>query len=311
MGEYTVTPAATVNTDINSWAATYTGQIQYTISSGPSASVGAPPLSGTTSGDTLISTQDITYDGSLQTISVPSGTKYAVITAAGGGGGGGQNLPTYGGVGDLISANVPINSSSLVVLVGGGGQASSGGSGGGGGLSGVFVGTPSDADALIIAGGGGGGAHDALQNTQSNGTNGSLSPILPFGGSDGFLGGAGFGGGGGLGNGVAGQDGTPFGTGGVSTGSLSGPGGFGGGASGGGNVWGGGGGGAGYVGGQGGNGWSGYGYLEGDDTGSGGQGGQSYVISKATHVQDSPGNGGSGGYSSNGNNGYVDISFYS
>jgi len=36
MGEYTVTPAATVNTDINSWAATYTGQIQYTIASGPS-----------------------------------------------------------------------------------------------------------------------------------------------------------------------------------------------------------------------------------------------------------------------------------
>jgi len=48
MGEYTVTPAATVNTDINSWAATYTGQIQYTISSGPYASSSATPISSTT-----------------------------------------------------------------------------------------------------------------------------------------------------------------------------------------------------------------------------------------------------------------------
>jgi len=45
--------------------------------------------------------------------------------------------------------------------------------------------------------------------------------------------------------------------------------------------------------------------------GAGGQGGQSYVISKATHIQDNPGNGGAGGYASNGGNGYVDISFYS
>jgi len=307
MGEYTVKPAATVNTDINSWAATYTGQIQYTIASGPSSSVGAPPLSGTTSGDTLISTQDITYDGSLQTISVPSGTKYAVITAAGGGGGGGQTDSTYGGGGDLISANVPISTSSLVVLVGGGGQTIiNGSSGGGGGLSGVFVGTPSDADALIIAGGGGGGANDNLQNTQSNGTDGSLSPILPYNYSDGASGGAGFGGGGGLGDIKAGNDGTAFGAGGASSGTYSTPGGFGGGASGG-DGWGGGGGGSGYVGGQGGNGWSGLGAA---DNGSGGQGGQSYVISKATHVVDTPGNGGAGGFAANGGNGYVDISFY-
>jgi hypothetical protein len=35
MGEYTVSPQATVTTDLNSWAATYTGNVQYTISSGP------------------------------------------------------------------------------------------------------------------------------------------------------------------------------------------------------------------------------------------------------------------------------------
>jgi hypothetical protein len=271
-------------------------------------SVGAPPVSGITSGGTLISTQDITYDGGLQTISVPSGTEYAVITAAGAGGGGGSDDDnTYGGGGDLITANVPISTSSLVVLVGGGGQTSTLGTGGGGGLSGVFTSTPSDPNALIIAGGGGGGANDDLSNLQSNGTNGSLSPILPYYYSDGSLGGAGFGGAGGQGDFNPGQDGAPFGTGGVSTHTWSGPGGFGGGASGGGG-WGGGGGGAGYVGGQGGNGWSGFGAA---DDASGGQGGQSYVISKATHVQDSPGNGGTGGYSSNGGNGYVDISFYS
>jgi len=53
MGEYTVTPAATVNTDINSWAATYTGQIQYTIASGPYASNSTTPSASTsTSGST-------------------------------------------------------------------------------------------------------------------------------------------------------------------------------------------------------------------------------------------------------------------
>ncbi len=35
MGEYTVSPKATVTTDLNSWAATYTSNVQYTISSGP------------------------------------------------------------------------------------------------------------------------------------------------------------------------------------------------------------------------------------------------------------------------------------
>jgi len=306
MGKYIVTPSATINTDINSWAATYTGQIQYTISSGPSASTAATNSSAATSGSTLISTQDVSYNGALQTVSVPSGTKYAIITAAGAGGGGGQVLNTYGGGGDLITASLPINSSSLTVLVGGGGQTINyGSSGSGGGLSGVFVGTPSDADALIIAGGGGGGANDSLYNTQSNGTDGSLFPILPYSGGDGLSGGAGFGGGG-LGVGYVGNDGTAFGTGGTSSGVYSSPGGFGGGASGGsGN--GGGGGGSGYIGGQGGNDWSG----TGADNGSGGQGGQSYVISGATHVQDSPGNGGTGGYGVSGGNGYVDISFYS
>jgi YVTN family beta-propeller protein len=51
MGEYTVSPQAKVTTDLNSWAANYTSNVQYTISSGPYVSSGgatsdlnAPPL---------------------------------------------------------------------------------------------------------------------------------------------------------------------------------------------------------------------------------------------------------------------------
>jgi YVTN family beta-propeller protein len=40
MGEYTVSPQATVTTDLNSWAANYTSNVQYTISSGPYVSSG-------------------------------------------------------------------------------------------------------------------------------------------------------------------------------------------------------------------------------------------------------------------------------
>jgi len=48
MGEYKVTPAAIVDTDINSWAATYTGKIQYTIASGPSTYTPAASTSSST-----------------------------------------------------------------------------------------------------------------------------------------------------------------------------------------------------------------------------------------------------------------------
>jgi hypothetical protein len=37
MGDFNVSPQAVVNTDINSWAQTYTAQVEYTISSGPYA----------------------------------------------------------------------------------------------------------------------------------------------------------------------------------------------------------------------------------------------------------------------------------
>jgi len=128
----------------------------------------------------------------------------------------------------------------------------------------------------------------------------------PNSGSDGLGGGTGYGGGGGLGDGLPGNNGTPFGAGGASSGTFSGAGGYGGGGAGG-NGWGGGGGGGGYVGGIGGNGWIG----SGTDPGSGGQGGQSYVAPGATNVSDQPGAGGVGGTAGPGANGYVDITFYS
>jgi len=91
---------------------------------------------------------------------------------------------------DLITADAPINSSSPTVLVVGG------------------------------------GANDSLQNTQSNRTDGSLSPISPYSGGDGYR---------------------------------------------------------------------------------SRQGGQSYVVSGATHVQDSYGNGGIGRHGAPRDNEYVDI----
>jgi hypothetical protein len=39
MGEYTVSPQATINTDINSWATNYTSDIQYSVSAGPFSGV--------------------------------------------------------------------------------------------------------------------------------------------------------------------------------------------------------------------------------------------------------------------------------
>ena len=252
--------------------------------------------------------------GKVVTVSVPSGAVSMTANVSGAGGGGGQNDPTHGGNGGLVNATIPLSSSetSLDILVGCGGETSSSGSGGGGGLSGIFNGPPSQSTALIIAGGGGGGANDYSQGSQSNGTSGGFTPALPSNGfsnpPDGNLGGPGYGGAGGQGDYSPGYNGTPFGAGGASSGSWSGPGGYGGGASGG-SGWGGGGGGSGYVGGQGGDG----GFLtdqpQGDDYGTGGQGGTSYVVPGGTVNSAITGGGGAGGYEANGSNGNITIVF--
>jgi hypothetical protein len=307
MGQYGVAPWIGVSTDVNSWAATYTSNVEYTIASGPySASASASTASGTTNA-TLIGATDINYTGSTANITVPTGTKYIIATVSGAGGGGASNDDnTYGGNGALVKADIPVSSGEqLVALVGSGGGTSGAGSGGGGGLSGLFDGTPSQSTALLIAGGGGGGANDASTSLQSNGTDGSFSPVLPYSPSSGALGGAGYGGGGGNQYGGNESSGVPFGLVAPSSCGISGAGGYGGGADGG-CQWGGGGGAGGYTGGQGGNSWSG----SGTPDGSGGQGGTSYITSAGTLLQSTTG-GGSGGYATAGSNGYITLRFYS
>jgi hypothetical protein len=304
MGEYTVSPQAKVTTDLNSWAATYTSNVQYTISSGPASgfdTIHSDPV--------LISSQTFNYTGGLQTVTVPSNAQYAVITETGAGGGGGSDDDnTYGGNGGAVKASAPVTgSSTLTVLVGGGGQTITDGSGGGGGLSGVFSGTPSQSTALVIAGGGGGGANDDSNDAQSNGTAGGFSPTLPTSPLYGSLGGAGYGGGGesdgNWSDTLDAPNGTPFGATAPScVGYYSGQGGYGGGADGG-CGWGGGGGGGGYLGGQGGS--------EGTSDGSGGEGGSSYTAAGVTVISASTGGGGAGGYGAAGSNGTVSIAFFS
>jgi hypothetical protein len=310
MGQYSVVPFVGITTDINSWAATYTSNIEYTIASGPYASSASASTTTGTTNATLIGSTDINYTGSTANITVPTGTKYILATVSGAGGGGASNDDnTYGGNGALVQAYIPASSGEqLVALVGSGGGTSGEGSGGGGGLSGLFDGTPSQSTALLIAGGGGGGANDSVANLQSNGTDGSFSPILPYSPSSGALGGAGYGGGGGNQYGGNETSGVPFGLVAPSSCPISGAGGYGGGADGG-CQWGGGGGAGGaggYTGGQGGNSWSG----SGTPDGSGGQGGTSYITSTATLLKSTTG-GGSGGYATAGSNGYITLRFYS
>jgi len=308
MGQYSIQPQATITTDVNSWAATYTASAQYTIVSGPVSTAASASTSNGTTTATLLGSTDITYTGSTANVTVPSGTAYVVATISGAGGGGGSNdSNTYGGAGALVKAEIPVSSGeTLVALVGSAGATSGAGSGGGGGLSGLFDGTPSQSTALAIAGGGGGGANDGVANTQSNGTAGGFSPVLPLSSSTGALGGAGYGGGGANQNGGDAANGVPFGLVTAPSCTISGAGGYGGGANGG-CQWGGGGGAGGYVGGQGGNSWSG----SGTPTGSGGQGGQSYLSSTSTLIQAITGGGGSGGYATAGSNGSIQLTFYS
>lgn len=96
-----------------------------------------------------------TYTGSVQPVTVPTGASYAVADVIGGSGAGG--MAGVGGASDALSGRVPVSpGETLEVLVGQGGMiwgGSYGGDGGGGGLSGIFSGTPSQATALLVAGG--------------------------------------------------------------------------------------------------------------------------------------------------------------
>jgi hypothetical protein len=137
---------------------------------------------------------------------IPSGVTSVMVTVDGGSGLAGPipGLTFPGGAGASVEAalGVPRSIHSLTVVVGQGGQGGdpdagggggfsafgSGGdgsysAGGGGGASGIFVGTPTRPDALVVAGGGGGEVTINFQGSGGNG--GTLAPGGPGGAVDG------------------------------------------------------------------------------------------------------------------------------
>ncbi len=187
------------------------------------------------------------------------------------GAGGGGNIGWGGSVGGPGGfTSLTINSTftpgtTLTVVVGKGGITNSDAQGTGGGYAGVFLGTPSQANALIIAGGGGGSAYSSAisgagGNPASTGTSAASGgiPTIAAGGTGGI---------GTVSNGGAGSS-LQGGYGGGSSYSIS----YGGGGNVSPNVGGGGGGGGGYYGGGGGAVTSGY-------INVGGAGGLSYYTS--------------------------------
>ena len=151
-----------------------------------------------------ISPVSFTYTGDIQTWTVPQNVQSIKITAVGANGGfsvrkyaNGEPIAS-GGVGGIISSIIPVTANSTLNIVVGGSPYDSttatygyGGNGGvqgnatrsgaaGGGLSGIFTGTPSIANALIIAGGGGGAG-----SYSSSAFGGNAPTITPGDGSNG------------------------------------------------------------------------------------------------------------------------------
>jgi hypothetical protein len=121
----------------------------------------------------LVTPAAFTFDGGLQSFTVPAGVSRVSVQAWGGGGGAGRGATVRGGAGGFASATLDVDAGEvLLVVVGGGGSSISGAAlpdggatpacGAGGGLSGLFRPMPdggvSAVNAVLIAGGGGGGA---------------------------------------------------------------------------------------------------------------------------------------------------------
>ena len=125
-------------------------------------------------------TQVFSYTGFNQSISVPDGCTSAAIKAWGAGGGGssdsGSRCPVAGGSGGgggyAARTVAVIPGASLVVAVGGGTISDRTVGAAGGGLTGVFVESVTQANALIVAGSGGGGGRAAIPAFQSIGRGG-------------------------------------------------------------------------------------------------------------------------------------------
>jgi len=287
--------------------------------------------SGSDSSTTGTTTTTYSYDGSDDTISLTSGQTLNGTVKCWGAGGGGDHTGSgqTGGGGGFISGTIsyPSDGTDLIVSVGqGGAYGTYNGSGGsGGGYSGVFEGTKTHGNAVIIAGAGG-GAGDGGSGGGGGGTTGSSGGGTNAGG-----------GGSQVAGGAAGGQASAVGTDAVAGSALTGgnggdegPGGkgsavtnnaFNGGGDGGeepGGYRGGGGGGGGYYGGGGGS---------ASSSGGGGGGGSSYYnssyISSVTNTQGTSGGaaagtgdanypgsvGDGGGEGSNGENGAVYMSY--
>lgn len=204
----------------------------------------------------LLKTVTFDYTGGQQNFVVPPGvtTLEKIEVAGGGAGGGGQDCVGggAGGGGGLVvtTAKYAVNpGATLIVVVGGGGAVgasgqgnaaggnggydggghggkagnvgNSGGGGGGGGLSGLFTGSYTKGNSIIVAGGGGGGGGSGCNNGGKPGSGGcsGAGNGFPNGGAGGDLngtdgGGGGAGGGGYDGGGGGGGNGSGYDTGG-------------------------------------------------------------------------------------------------
>ena len=144
-------------------------------------------------------TQTFNYTGSVQSFSVPSGVTAVTATMWGGAGGGsiGEGTDGTGGAGGFATGTVNTTSiSSFAVAVGGGGTVTGNGSsrgsraypngglaslrsnyqnGNGGGLSGIFNGSFTFSNSLIIAGGAGGSGGKGGAGVGSTGGHGGGS----------------------------------------------------------------------------------------------------------------------------------------
>ncbi len=240
-------------------------------------SAGAPLAAGALPANSLVTT---IYDGTSFRLTAAQTRVVRIKGWAGGatgrGGGGGAAGGGAGGAFDVTFNLAP--GTVITLMVGKAGSAPATGLGGvGGGLSGVFLGSVSQANALAIAGGGGAGAASSSPGGGGGGTAGGdgtgSSPGLGGTANSGGSGGAGGGG-----NGTALQ-------GGIGYNGNSGTAVYGGGAPGGGDnsTWTSGGGGGGYFGGGGGGG------PGGASPGGSGGGGSGYIASsRAGYMSGTP-----------------------
>jgi len=141
---------------------------------------------GATSSTGSTITTTYTYDGTDDTITLNNGESIAGTIMVWGGGGGGDASGIAGGGGGFITGTFAYSSTGtdLIVSVGQGGPkgVKGGSGGGGGGYSGLFLGSKTHGNTLIIAGGGGGGG-DGYAGGVGGGTTGGSTSTTGGGGT--------------------------------------------------------------------------------------------------------------------------------